>query len=387
MFQMENSKITAFIREVFSTDKPISLHEPTFGKTDVSAVEAAVKSTFVSSVGPEVDRFGSLVKEFTGSQGAIPVTNGTSALHVALTAAGIGSGDLVITQALSFVATGNAILYTGAEPIFCDVNIQTMSLCPVKLRFFLEKNAKLIDGSCHLKACNRTIKAILPMHTFGHPALIDDLGSVCVDWNLILIEDAAESLGSYYKTAHTGTFGRMSAISFNGNKVITTGGGGCVLTMCKDDHDTVKHLTSTAKVNSKYEFEHDMLGYNYRMPNINAALGCAQIVKLPSLISQKRALAKLYENFFKGSYVKFVAEPPNCRSNYWLNTILMPSKLKKDQLIQYANSKGVNVRPAWVPLNRLKYFNGFLSEELDCTNYLYDRIVNLPSSPKEEYFA
>ena len=309
--------------------------------------------------------------------------NGTAALHASLYAIGVGVNDLVITQSLTFVATCNTICHLGAEPILLDISKKSLGLCPKALESFLTHNADVDKGICVHRKTGKTIKAVVPMHTFGHPVELDELVELCEKWKLQLIEDAAESLGSFYKKQHTGTFGIYGAISFNGNKIITTGGGGMVLCQNKDLGENLKHLTTTAKVPHPYEFFHDKIGFNYRMTNLNAALGCAQIQKLDSYLSQKRKLAKKYKSFFSGSDYKFIEEPSYAKSNYWLNSIVCPTKKSRDELIQQTNKADIMSRPIWRPMHQLPAFRNALRGDLSLTKKLAPLIVNLPSSPVE----
>jgi aminotransferase in exopolysaccharide biosynthesis len=306
--------------------------------------------------------------------------NGTSALHLSLLLAKVQSTDYVITQALTFVATCNAISYCGAEPIFVDVEQNTLSLSPVALQNFLEDKAFIDDmGICKFKENHRTIRACIPMHTFGHPADMDPIVSVCKKWNLFLIEDAAESLGSMYKNQHTGTLGSLGALSFNGNKIITSGGGGAVL--CNHDfYLKGKHLSTTAKQADNINFYHDQIGYNFRMPNINAALGCAQLLRLDYFIDKKRKLADEYKKFFEGSSMQFFTEPENSRSNYWLNTIICEDQNHRNDFLEYSNSQKIMTRPAWTLMHKLPMYEDSITDSLENSIWLQERIVNIPSS-------
>jgi aminotransferase in exopolysaccharide biosynthesis len=369
-----------FVREQFAGEGMVPLHAPTLSELDRKYVVDAIESTFVSSVGAFVDRFEVDMAAYAGSPRAVATVNGTAALHVALRLAGVGRGDLVITQALTFVATCNAIRYCDAEPVFVDVDRHTLGLSPLALSYFLEEHARLdADGACRLIADGRIVKACVPMHTFGHPADLDGLIAVCVRWNLVLVEDAAESLGSLYKGQHTGTFGRVAALSFNGNKIITTGGGGMVLADA-DLGARAKHLTTTAKKQHPYAYEHDEIGYNYRMPNLNAALGCAQLERLEAMIAAKRALAHRYAAFLAGTDLEFVREPAGCRSNYWLNAVICTDVGRRDALLQETNAAGVMTRPIWTLMNRLPMFAQCRHGSLDMSEWLEARVVNLPSS-------
>lgn len=369
-----------FIREQYRTDKFIPLHAPVFPGNEKQYVLEAVDSTFVSSVGAFVDRFEADMAAYTGSPRAIATVNGTAALHVSLLLAGVKPGDLVLTQPLTFVATCNAIAYCGAEPVFIDVDRHTMGLSPHALNAWLEENARLNeDGICCERETGRVLRACLPMHTFGHPADIDGLLGVCSRWKLALVEDAAESLGSLYKGRHTGVFGCVGALSFNGNKIITTGGGGMILAG-EALGARAKHITTTAKKAHPYEYVHDEVGYNYRMPNLNAALGCAQLENLETFIASKRELAASYESFFKGQSIQFFREPEDCRSNYWLNAVVCEDLAQRNALLQESNQSGVMTRPIWKLMTCLPAFSNALRGNLDNALWLEARVVNLPSS-------
>ena len=385
MAKCENTMQTELIklvREIYSTDEFIPLHAPIFSGNEQKYVTETITSTFVSSVGKFVDDFEQNIQQVTGTARAVATVNGTSALHSALYLAGVQAGDLVITQALTFVATCNALYHMGAKPIFIDIERNSFGLCPVATEQWLSDNAVLDDkGQCRHKQSQVAIKAIMPMHTFGHPAQLDELLEVCQNWNLTLIEDAAESLGSYYKGKHTGTFGRFGALSFNGNKVITTGGGGMLLCQSKEDGDRAKHVTTTAKVPHPYEFYHDEPGFNYRMPNLNAALGCAQIEQLEANLASKRKIAEQYAEFFKDSDYRFVEEPDYAQSNYWLNAVVCPNSEARDSLLKTTNDAGVMTRPVWQLMHRLPMFSNALCGDLTNSEWAEARLVNLPSSP------
>ena len=373
--------LAQFIQDKYHTKSFIPLHEPRFIRDEKELVSNTIDSTFVSSVGKYVDQFEDDLAKFTGSKKAIAVVNGTSALHLSMILADIQPGDYVITQALTFVATCNAIHYCQAEPILIDVDKNTLGLSPTALEDWLDINAFVdSDQLCKFKNSKRLIKACIPMHTFGHPVEIDALAIICNKWNLILIEDAAESLGSLYKNTHTGTFGLMGTLSFNGNKIITTGGGGAIL--CNHDYYLRgKHLSTTAKMANNIHFFHDEIGFNYRLPNLNAALGCAQLGSLNLFLQQKRELAADYAQLFENSNLKFFKEPKNCRSNYWLNTVLCEDQFQRDALLSFMNSKDIMARPTWTPMNKLPMFQDAISDDLHNTSWLEERIVNIPSSP------
>ncbi len=369
-----------FVRAQYRSNDFIPLHAPVFSGHERQYVVDAIDSTFVSSVGAYVDRFERDMAAYTASPCAVAAVNGTGALHIALKLAGVDAGDLVITQPLTFVATCNAIAYCGAEPVFVDVDSDTLGLSPRALDEWLHNHAQVgDDGVCRTRSAGRAVRVCLPMHTFGHPADLDGLVEVCGRWKLALVEDAAESLGSLYKGRHTGTFGRLGTLSFNGNKIITTGGGGMILT-----DETLgaraKHLTTTAKRPHPYEYVHDEVGYNYRLPNLNAALGCAQIEQIEAFVASKRELAARYASHFSGSDLQFVTEPEGCRSNYWLNAVVCDSREQRDALLKSTNDAGVMTRPIWALMNRLPSFAACRQGPLPNAEWLEARVVNLPSS-------
>ncbi|WP_041960229.1 LegC family aminotransferase [Sulfurospirillum arsenophilum] len=375
-----NDKIVQFIQNTFATKKFIPLHEPRFIGNEKKYLNDCIDSTFVSSVGAYVDRFEKEFALHVGSKYAIATVNGTAALHVSLVLMGVGKDDEVITQPLTFIATCNAITYCGATPIFVDVDRDTMGLSPDALHLFLNKNAEVKGNQCINKTTGKIIKACVPMHTFGHPCRIDEIKAICDEWHIALVEDAAESLGSYYKGQHTGTFGKVGAFSFNGNKIITSGGGGVVVTDDETLAKKAKHITTTAKVPHKWEFVHDEIGYNYRLPNLNAALLVAQLEQLDGFLENKRALAKLYEEFFQDSNISYVKEPKNSKSNYWLNAILLENKEQRDMFLEYTNSNGVMSRPIWTLMNKLEMFKACQCGDLSESLWLEERVVNIPSS-------
>lgn len=369
-----------FVREQYRTADFIPLHAPVFQGRERDYVVETIESTFVSSVGEFVGRFEREMATYTGSPGAVATVNGTAALHAALVLAGVQRGDLVITQALTFVATCNAIAYCGAEPVLVDVDRATLGLSAQAMDAWLEAHAAVDDqGTCRLRESGQAIRAALPMHTFGHPADLEGLQAVCARWGVTLVEDAAESLGSLYRGRHTGTFGRLGTLSFNGNKIITTGGGGMILS---DAALAVraKHLTTTAKRPHAYEFDHDEVGFNYRLPNLNAALGCAQLEQLEAFVEAKRALARCYEEHFASSELQFVAEPAGCRSNYWLNAVVCQDLAQRDALLKATNDSGVMTRPIWRLMSHLPAFKGCRRGDLSTSEWLEARVVNLPSS-------
>ena len=370
-------KIIDFIQKLYKTKEFIALHEPRFMGNEKKYLNECIDSTFVSSVGAFVDRFESEFAKYVGSKYAIATVNGTAALHTALLLADVSKDDEVITQALSFVATSNAISYTGAKPIFLDVDLDTMGLSPEALQNFLQTDCELKEKKCINKTTNRVIKACIPMHTFGHPCRIDEIARLCREWNITLVEDSAESLGSFYKEQHTGTFGAVGVFSFNGNKIITSGGGGVIVTDDETLAKRAKHLTTTAKVPHRWEYEHDEIGYNYRMPNLNAALLVAQLENLESFLADKRALAKEYRTFFeKLDDIEFIEEPKDAKSNYWLNVI---SVEKRDESLKVLNENGIMSRPVWKLLSELEIYKECQSDELSNSRYLENRLINIPS--------
>ena len=380
-----NNKLIKFVRDIYQTNDFIPLHAPTFAGNEKKYVIDTIDSTFVSSVGQYVEDFEKHIEIYTGTDKAVATVNGTAALHTALYMAGVKPGDLVLTQALTFVATCNALYHMGAEPIFVDVSRVSLGLCPKATQEYLETNTKLnSDGECIHKSTGQRVKAVVPMHTFGHPVELDELLAICLKWNLVLVEDAAESLGSFYKGKHTGTLGDFSALSFNGNKVITTGGGGMVLCSNIESGKHTKHVTTTAKVPHPYEFYHDEPGFNYRMPNLNAALGCAQMEVLPLFLTQKRSLAEQYKALFSGSDFKFVVEPEYAQSNYWLNAIICPDVESRNLLLKETNEQGVMTRPIWQLMHRLPMFKNALKGDLSISEWLESHLINLPSSPAIE---
>lgn len=379
-------KIVRFVREQYRRDDFIALHEPVFAGNERPYVLETIDSTMVSSVGAFVGRFEDEIAHYTGSPRAVAAVNGTAALQVALRLAGVAPGDLVVTQPLTFVATCNAIAYCQAQPLFIDVDRRTMGLSPVALSDWLSENAlRDNDGLCRAKGDGRIVRACVPMHTFGHPANLDGLVSVCEEWGIVLVEDAAESLGSLYKGRHTGTFGRLGTLSFNGNKIITTGGGGMILAD-SELGARAKHLTTTAKRPHPYEYNHDELGYNYRLPNLNAALGCAQLEQLEGFVAAKRALAARYADYL-GSDIEFFTEPEDCRSNYWLNAIVCGDRAERDALLQGTNAAGVMTRPIWTLMNHLPLYAEARRGPLPTAEWLEARVVNLPSTVPPETLA
>lgn len=375
--------IVEMIRERYraADGERVMLHAPTFAGNEKRYLEECIDSTFVSSVGPFVDRFEHDIEAYTGARRAVVCVNGTNALHMAMMLAGVERDDEVLTQALTFIATCNAISYIGAHPVFIDVDADTMGLSPSALEKWLEASAERRDDGCYNRSTGRRIKACVPMHTFGHPVRIDEIAAICSRYGIELVEDAAESIGSLYKGRHTGTFGRVGAMSFNGNKTITTGGGGMLLFNDEELGAYAKHLTTQAKVPHPYEFVHDAIGYNYRMPNINAALGCAQLEQIDRFLESKRATAAVYADYFASEPcgIRFMKEPVDTRSNYWLCAIRMPDRKSRDAILEYTNAHGVMTRPIWQLMTRLPMFEPAERGDLSVTESLADTIVNIPS--------
>jgi perosamine synthetase len=373
--------VISFIRETFREPEAfIPLHAPHFGGNEKQYLADTIDSTFVSSVGAYVTRFEEMMAEITGAAYAVATTNGTTALHLALVAAGVGYGDDVITQPLTFVATANAIAHSGASPVFVDVDRDTMGLSPTALRTFLEANAIVKDGKCINKANGKRIAACVPMHTFGFPCRISEIADICSTYHIILIEDSAESLGSYYQQKHTGTFGLMGTFSFNGNKTVTCGGGGAIITNDKSLADRLKHLSTTAKLAHPWEFTHDEVGFNYRMPNLNAALACAQLEQLKQILENKQALANAYATYFEQNAIHMVRPIKDAVANNWLNTILLSGKEERDVFLKATNDAKVMTRPIWTLMNKLPMYSHCQHGDLQQAQWLEDSAVNIPSS-------
>lgn len=369
-----------FIRSQFPDKDFIPLHEPLFIGNERKYVLDAIDSTFVSSVGAYVNRFEEIIASITNTKFAIATVNGTSALHMALLVAGVKPGEEVLSQAFTFIATANAISYTGASPVFIDIDPSTIGMSASKLLAFLEKNVIFKDGQPFNRQTQKRIAACVPMHSFGFPCEINEIAVICEQWHIPLIEDAAESLGSYYKNRHTGSFGQLGVFSFNGNKTLTSGGGGAIITNDENFAKLAKHLTTQAKLPHTWEFTHDQIGYNYRMPNLNAALACAQLEQLNNFIVSKRQLAHNYNNFFKNEDIVFLNEQADAKANFWLNAILLSNRTERDEFLAYTNDRGVMTRPAWTLMNKLKMFSGCQHDGLEVSHYFEDRLVNIPSS-------
>lgn len=371
------------LRSVTGTSGPTALHEPHFGGNEWTYVKECLDTGWVSSAGKFVDRFEAELADYTGVKRAVAVVNGTAALHICLLLADVKAGDEVLMPTLTFVATANAASYCNAIPHFVDSELQTLGVDPIRLAEYLDETTEQREDGCYNRFTGRRIRALVPMHTFGHPVELDPLVRICDQHRIILIEDAAESLGSFYKGRHTGQWGRLSALSFNGNKTITTGGGGALLTNDDDLGRLAKHITTTAKCPHRWEFNHDMVGYNYRMPNINAALGCAQLEQLPAFLAAKRLLSERYREALTAvDGIGFFIEPPNCRSNYWLNTLLLdePFADQRDAVLAATNDAGIMTRPAWTLMHRLPQFSASPRMSLSTAEDLAKRIINIPSS-------
>jgi len=371
-----------FVQDIYSTQETIPLHAPQFHGNEKKYLIETIESTFVSSVGEFVDYFESSVQSYTGIKYAIATVNGTAAIHLALKLSGVTRDTEVITQSLTFVATCNAIRYCEAKPVFVDVEKSTLGLSPQSLQEFLEEYCELReDGFCWNKSTNRRIVACLPMHTFGLPVQLDEIKHICDSFNIELIEDASESMGSLYKENHTGYIGKLSAMSFNGNKIITTGGGGMILTNDEELAHTAKHITTTAKIPHIWSFEHDQIGYNYRLPNLNAALGVAQMESLPIYVKSKRLLARKYQDWGDEHGLIFVKEPANTRSNYWLNVAITENEKNRDLMLKITNNSKIMTRPTWTPMHKLAMNHDCQKGDMKNTEWLFSRIVNVPSSP------
>lgn len=403
---MDYCKTIDFIKSVYGNQEFTPLAVPVFAGNEKTYLNECIDTTFVSSVGKFVDRFEEDMARYTGAKKAVVCVSGTNALHMSLMLAGVQRDDEVLTQALTFIATCNALSYIGAHPVFIDVDKSTMGLSPDAMKEWLIKNAEVRENkeakadilshteygipqyplepdtkACYNKNTGRRIKACVPMHTFGHPVRIEEIAALCKVWHIELVEDAAESIGSLYKGQHTGTFGRIGAISFNGNKTITTGGGGMMLFNDEELGKYAKHITTQAKVPHRWEFRHDHIGYNYRMPNINAALGCAQLENLDKYIASKRKVAAEYIEFFKNvDGIDFFVEPENTFSNYWLSAVVLKDKEAQLDFLQQTNDNKVMTRPIWELMNRLPMFESCENDGLKNTIWFADRVVNIPSS-------
>lgn len=374
------STIARIVRETYRRpDGFLPLHAPIFEGNESAYVQATIESTFVSSVGEYVSQFETMLQDITGAAHVIATTNGTTALHMSLLLAGVERDDLVITQALSFVATANSIAHAGAIPAFVDVDADSLGMSPSALEAFLSSECEKSSTGCTHRASGRRVAACVPMHSFGLPARIEEIAALCKAWQIPLIEDAAEALGSRVGSAHCGTFGMLGTLSFNGNKVCTTGGGGAIMTNDPSLAKRAKHLTTTAKVPHRWRFEHDEVGFNFRLPNLNAALGCAQLEQLDTFIAFKRGLAERYRESFERADIPFVAERPGTLSNYWLCAILLKDRAERDECLDATNEAGVMTRPIWEPLHTLPMFSSAPRGPLDVTANIADRLINIPS--------
>ncbi len=377
------TELIDFIHAWYETKGPVALHEPRFGVRDRELVMDAIDSTFVSSVGAYVDRFERELAAYVGARRAVVTVNGTSALHVALRLAGVQSGEEVITQPLTFIATANAITYAQATPVFADVDRETLGLCPLAVERFLSEHADRTQKGSYNRGTGKRIAALMSMHTFGHPCHVDELVRIGEVWRIPVVEDAAEALGSTRDGRQCGTFGRLGIYSFNGNKTITCGGGGAIVTDDEELGKRARHLTTTAKIPHRWEFVHDEVGYNYRMPNLNAALACAQLEQLDGFLADKRSLAAAYSAFFeKCGWASFVKEPENCRSNYWLNAVLVKEAGLRDLLLAATNDAKIYTRPVWALMCDLAMYKHCPCGDVENARWLAQRLVNLPSSTR-----
>lgn len=382
--RLDIRNVLAALRDVLPTGSgSVALHEPSFSGNELAYVKECIDTGWVSSVGKFVDRFEEQLAAYTGTRRVVAVVNGTAALHMSLLLVGVKPGDEVLVPSLTFVATANAVAYCGATPHFADSDLKTLGMDPIKLDAHLCQIADIRHDGCWNRETGRPIKAMIAMHTFGHPVDLDALAELSKRYGITLVEDAAESLGSFYRDRHTGNWGRVSALSFNGNKVITTGGGGAILTNDENLGRQAKHLTTTARIAHPWELAHDHVGYNYRLPNINAALGCAQIEQLPAFIEQKRALAERYKTAFAGQQgIAFFTEPEHARSNYWLNALLLDESEEKqrDGLLELTNRNGIQTRPAWTLMHTLPMYENCPRMDLDIAESIVRRLINIPSS-------
>lgn len=384
MLNLDLHSIIRALKTVLPKDKrPVALHEPCFSGNEWAYVKGCLDTGWVSSLGKYVDKFEHLLEDFTGIKWAIAVVNGTAALHICLKLVGVERGDEVLVPTLTFIATANAVAYCGAIPHFVDSEERTLGIDSKKLSNYLLDVSEVRSDGCFNKRTRRRIKAVMPMHTFGHPVDLDPMVELCSRYKLELIEDAAESIGSYYKGRHTGNLGRVSALSFNGNKTITTGGGGAILTNDEELGKQAKHLTTTARVPHRWAIMHDRIGYNYRMPNINAAIGCAQLEQLPGFLKKKRDLAQKYKKAFEGiDGVRFFTEPDFAKSNYWLNVLLLDERFsdQRDNLLEETNNLGIMSRPVWTLMHKLAMFKDCPKMDLSVADSLERRLINIPSS-------
>jgi perosamine synthetase len=373
--------ITDFIKELYGYRVPVPLHAPVFSGNEKKYLNDCIDSTFLSYIGEFVTRFEEMTTRYTGAKYSVAIVNGTTALQVALMVAGVRTGDEVITTALTFVATANAVSHSGADNVFIDCSRETLGMCPAHLEEFLSTYTVLKkDGFSYNKISGKRISACVPVHIFGHPCDITSIITICRKFNITVVEDAAESLGSYYMGQHTGTFGKLGILSYNGNKIVTTGGGGMIITNDENLAKKARHITTTAKVPHKYEFFHDEKGFNFRMPNVNAAIGVAQMEKLPEFLENKRNTALQYAEFFNKTGVRLFVEKDNFKSNYWLNSIFFKDRIERDGFLKYSNENGVMTRPAWILMNKLPMYKNCQAGNLENSQWIEDRLVNIPSS-------
>lgn len=377
------NKITDFVKTLYPNESFVPLHAPIFAGNEKKYVDDCIDSTFVSSVGQYVNKFEEMMCEYTKAKYAIATTNGTSALHMALILVGVDRDSEVLSQALTFVATANAISYIGARPVFVDSGTDNMGMCPKSLEAFLVEYAEIRDTHSINKKTGKRLSACVPMHVFGHPVDMDGIQKLCKQYKIPLVEDAAESLGSFYHGEHTGLKGDVGILSFNGNKIVTCGGGGMIITNNEALAKRAKHLTTTAKQPHKWEFFHDEIGYNYRLPNLNAALACAQMETLPAFVANKRQTAEEYKKFFASTNIRFMEEPQNTKSNYWLNAIMFENRKERDEFLEYSNSNGVMTRPIWRLMTDLPAFASSTKTDLRNAERYVDTIINIPSSVRK----
>jgi perosamine synthetase len=377
---MTNKEIIVYIQSLYPTRNMALLHCPEFLGNEKKYLAECIDTKYVSYLGHFVTDMERKICEITGAKHAVALVNGTASLHILLLAVGIKPGNEIITQSLSFAATAAAIVHAGGTPVFVDVERETLGMSPESLKQFLLENAEIKDCTCINKKTGGQIKAVIPMHTFGHPVRIDEIQKICDEYALLLIEDAAESLGSFYQGRHTGTFGKAGVLSFNGNKLVTTGGGGMVITNDEAIANRVRYLSTTAKRPHPWEFYHDEAGYNLRMPSLNAAIGLAQLEYVDRILANKRETARLYQNFFESIHVPFITEPENATSNYWLNAILFDNKNQRDAFLEYSNDNGVQTRPAWNLLHTLPPYQHCPRVDTPNAEYFADCLVNIPSS-------
>ncbi len=375
-----NERIVTYIKSLYPEMNPVLLHCPQFLGKEKEYLAECIDTKYVSYVGRFVSAMEDKIKEITGAKYAVAMVNGTEALHMALISAGVRFGDEVITQSLTFAATCAAIVHSSASPVFIDVEKNTLGLSPEKLKLFLLNNTRIVNGECINKNTGQIIKAVVPMHTFGHPCQIDVIKNICDEFHLLLIEDSAESLGSYYKGKHTGTFGNAGIFSFNGNKLVTTGGGGMLITDDESIAVKAQYLSTTAKQPHRWEFVHTEVGYNLRMPSINAAVGFAQLEYLQFILDNKRQTAQMYHDFFATQGIQTIHEPKDSQSNYWLNTLMFRNRNERNDFLEYTNANGVQTRPIWTLMHKLDPYKNYQHDDLSVSEYFDDRLVNIPSS-------